>query len=94
MAIARALVHDPRLLICDEPTAALDAESGQTVMEMFRRVAVHPDRAVLIVTHDNRILHYGRQIVHMTDGRVAHVENAAPGVASDNRPALSQIGDR
>ena len=38
MAIARALVHEPRLLVCDEPTAALDARSGQTVMELMRRV--------------------------------------------------------
>jgi putative ABC transport system ATP-binding protein len=75
VAIARALVHRPRLLVCDEPTAALDAQSGQTVMELFSEVAVEPDRAVIIVTHDNRILHYGRQIVYMTDGRVDRVES-------------------
>lgn len=75
VAIARALVHRPRLLVCDEPTAALDAQSGQTVMELFREVAVEPDRAVIIVTHDNRILHYGQQIVYMTDGRVDRIES-------------------
>jgi len=74
VAIARALVHEPRLLVCDEPTAALDAQSGQTVMELFRQVAVHPTRAVVVVTHDNRILHYGQRIVHMTDGRIERVE--------------------
>ena len=74
MAIARALVHKPRLLVCDEPTAALDAQAGQTVMELFREVAVEPDRAVIIVTHDNRVLHYGQRIVHMTDGRIERVE--------------------
>ena len=75
VAIARALVHKPRLLVCDEPTAALDAQSGQTVMELFREVAVEPDRAVIIVTHDNRILHYGEQIVHMSDGQIDAVES-------------------
>jgi putative ABC transport system ATP-binding protein len=74
VAIARALVHKPRLLVCDEPTAALDAHAGQTVMELFSEVAVEPDRAVIIVTHDNRILHYGQRIIHMSDGRIDRVE--------------------
>jgi putative ABC transport system ATP-binding protein len=77
VAIARALVHEPRLLVCDEPTAALDAESGRTVMELFRRVAVHADRAVVVVTHDNRVLSYGECIVTMSDGRITQVENNA-----------------
>lgn len=75
VAIARALVHEPRLLVCDEPTAALDAHSGQTVMELFRRVAVQADRAVVIVTHDNRIFDFGDSIIHMSDGQVERVED-------------------
>lgn len=74
VAIARALVHEPRLLVCDEPTAALDAQSGQTVMDLLRNVAVQPDRAVLIVTHDNRVFDYGDRIVHMADGRIEKIE--------------------
>jgi len=74
VAIARALVHEPRLLVCDEPTAALDARSGQVVMELLRSVALQSDRAVLIVTHDNRVFEYGDRIVHMSDGRVERVE--------------------
>jgi putative ABC transport system ATP-binding protein len=77
VAIARALVHEPRLLVCDEPTAALDAQAGQTVMELFQEVAVQPDRAVIIVTHDNRVLHYGRQIIHMSDGGIERTETNA-----------------
>jgi putative ABC transport system ATP-binding protein len=78
VAIARALVHQPRLLVCDEPTAALDARSGHTVMGLLRRVAVQPDRAVIVVTHDSRVFSFGDRIVHMGDGRVEQVEVPAP----------------
>jgi putative ABC transport system ATP-binding protein len=74
VAIARALVHEPKLLVCDEPTAALDAHSGQTVMQLLRRVAVQPGRAVIVVTHDNRVFGFGDRIVHMNDGVIDHVE--------------------
>jgi putative ABC transport system ATP-binding protein len=78
VALARAVVHEPRLLVCDEPTAALDAQSGQTVMELLRRVAVQPGRAVLVVTHDSRVLGFGDRIVQMSDGRIERVvDNAA-----------------
>jgi putative ABC transport system ATP-binding protein len=82
VAIARALVHEPSLLVCDEPTAALDHESGQTVMGLLREAAVRPDRAVIVVTHDNRIFHFGDRIAHMDDGRVARVENQRPDLSA------------
>jgi putative ABC transport system ATP-binding protein len=74
VAIARALIHEPRLLVCDEPTAALDAHSGQTVMELIRRVAVQPNRAVIVVTHDSRVYKFGDRIVSMSDGQIEHVK--------------------
>jgi putative ABC transport system ATP-binding protein len=70
VAIARALVHDPRLIVCDEPTAALDASSGRRVMDLLRAVAIQPDRAVIIVTHDNRIFDLADRILEIEDGRI------------------------
>ncbi|MDB5335727.1 MAG: transporter ATP-binding protein [Planctomycetaceae bacterium] len=91
VAIARALVHEPRLLVCDEPTAALDAQSGQTVMELLRRVAVHPDRAVLVVTHDNRVFEYGDRIVSMTDGRIEKIETRTQRMAAMSAPTAEPL---
>lgn len=73
VAIARALVHEPQLLVCDEPTAALDARSGQTVMDLLRKVAVQPDRAVIVVTHDSRVYHFGDRIIEMEDGKIISI---------------------
>jgi putative ABC transport system ATP-binding protein len=72
VAIARALVHQPRLIVCDEPTAALDAKSGRRVMDLLREVALAQDRAVIIVTHDNRIFDLADRILAMEDGRITH----------------------
>ncbi len=82
VAIARALVHEPRLLVCDEPTASLDAHSGRTVMDLIKRVTVKADRAVIVVTHDNRVFDLGDRIVTMSDGLVEKVESRQLSVVS------------
>ncbi len=70
VAIARALVHRPRLIICDEPTAALDAENGLRVMDLFRELVREPGRCAIVVTHDHRILHHADRIATMNDGKI------------------------
>lgn len=74
VAIARALVNEPRVLICDEPTAALDGPNGQKIMALLREVGRSPDRCVIIVTHDTRIFQYGDRIARLTDGRIEGIE--------------------
>jgi len=71
VAIARALIHKPRLLVCDEPTSAVDAKTGQVIMELIRQVALQPDRVVVVVTHDPRVFGFADRIVTLEDGRVA-----------------------
>lgn len=70
VAIARALVHAPQLIVCDEPTAALDATSGRRVMNLLRDVAIQRDRACIIVTHDNRVFDLADRIVELEDGLI------------------------
>ena len=93
VAIARSLVHEPRLVICDEPTASLDAASGQQVMEMLRDVALGEGRSVIIVTHDNRIFDFADRICHMADGRVEDSEentNEPPHMGEGDEPNKEQ----
>ena len=70
VAIARALAGDPPMILADEPTAALDSASGKTVMTILASLAHQRARAVVIVTHDPRVLGYADRVVRMADGRM------------------------
>jgi len=74
VALARALIHDPKLVVCDEPTAALDHKTGDAVMTMLATHALSDDRAVIVVTHDSRMLRFAHRIAHMDDGRIVRTE--------------------
>ncbi len=72
VAIARALVHEPALLLADEPTASLDKERGRQVMELFRTAARERNAAVLVVTHDHRSLDLVDRTFEIEDGVLSH----------------------
>jgi putative ABC transport system ATP-binding protein len=78
VAIARALIHNPRLIVCDEPTSSLDHETGHNVMTLLKDVAMHKDRALVIVTHDARIFDFADRIAQMDDGHIIKVSNYSP----------------
>jgi putative ABC transport system ATP-binding protein len=78
VAIARALAGDPAIILADEPTAALDSHTGKNVMEMMSDLAHKRDRAVVIVTHDSRVVSFADRIVKIEDGAIAgHRDPAA-----------------
>ena len=70
VAIARALAANPRLLLADEPTAALDSRTGREVVELLRKLAREQSCAVLMVTHDPRIVDVADRLLQMEDGRL------------------------
>jgi putative ABC transport system ATP-binding protein len=69
VAIARALAGDPEIILADEPTAALDAESGRSITGLLRDLARDKGRSVIVVTHDARLEEFADRIVHIEDGR-------------------------
>jgi len=77
VAIARAVVTEPQVILADEPTAALDSHSGRVVMEMLHAMAHRHNRAVVVVTHDNRVLEFADRVVRIEDGRISDA-GAAP----------------
>ncbi len=70
VAIARAVAGEPRIILADEPTAALDTQNGLAAMRLLRDLTRDSGRAVVIVTHDNRLVEFADRIVHIEDGRV------------------------
>jgi len=72
VAIARALANNPRLILADEPTASLDTVRGKKVMELLKKIAKENQSAVVVVTHDIRMIEGFDQVYHLKDGRLNH----------------------
>jgi len=77
VAVARALAGSPLVILADEPTAALDSHTGRTVMQTMHDLAHKHGRAVVVVTHDSRVLEFADRVVHMEDGRIVEGTHAA-----------------
>jgi putative ABC transport system ATP-binding protein len=82
VAIARALANRPRIILADEPTAALDSKRAGIVMDLLRKVAVEQDAAIVAVTHDDKIFDRFDRIHELRDGRLAGAAEAAPAGAA------------
>lgn len=93
VAIARALAGEPNIILADEPTGALDSQSGRMVMDLMRRLARERNRAVVLVTHDNRIRDYADRVIQIEDGRInqgGHYETSHSLLQSGGFPAGSR----
>ena len=80
VAIARAIVAEPSAILADEPTAALDGTNGQAIMTILASIARDHGRAVLVVTHDTRLLEFADRILYIEDGALTHEEQPGANV--------------
>ncbi|MFN7924161.1 MAG: ATP-binding cassette domain-containing protein [Bryobacteraceae bacterium] len=93
VAIARALVRSPRIIMADEPTAALDRETGREVVELLQRLAIDMGCAVLLVTHDNRILDIADRILTLEDGRVEETNRVLDRMTDEASSLVSAVAE-
>lgn len=70
VAIARAVVKNPKLLLCDEPTGALDSKTGSHILELLQSIANDYDKTVIIVTHNSKIADIATRVIHIQDGKI------------------------
>ncbi len=75
VAIGRALVHNPKLIVCDEPTSSLDHKTGVMVVELMKDMVAQNGATLVIVTHDNRIYNFADRIAYMEDGSINSITN-------------------
>ncbi|MDX2258450.1 MAG: ATP-binding cassette domain-containing protein, partial [Hyphomicrobiaceae bacterium] len=91
VAVARAIVSSPSIVLADEPTAALDSENGHAVMELLARIAHEEGRSVLAVTHDPRTLGYADRVVKIEDGLITGEDRRPRGL---DAPEITDLTKR
>ena len=89
VAIARAIAGKASAILADEPTAALDSENGYAIMTILASIAKDPNRAVLVVSHDPRILPFANRVVRIEDGRIVGEERRDAGGYSKSEVELA-----
>jgi putative ABC transport system ATP-binding protein len=94
VAVARAVVRHPKIILADEPTASLDKHSGREIVEILRRLARGQGCAVLLVTHDNRILDIADRIMKLEDGRMEDFASVTSQYAAHLLTVLSRIEEK
>ena len=90
VAVARALVAAPSVILADEPTASLDSKNGMAVMELLKQLAIEPSRAVLAVTHDPRTVPFADRILHIEDGMIVNERKRPEGIPTVNDLSLAR----
>jgi putative ABC transport system ATP-binding protein len=75
VSIARACIHNPKIILCDEPTSFLDIERGKKIMDMLKHIKEEQKATIIIVTHDSRILSYADTVVILEDGKISNATN-------------------
>ncbi len=75
VAIARSMIHDPDLVVCDEPTSFLDHDTGKKVMELLRSIVTANGKTLIVVSHDVRIMTFADRIANLEDGRIVNAPN-------------------
>ena len=73
VAIARSLIHKPKLIVCDEPTSFLDHENGRKVLQILKNIVVAEKLTLVVVTHDVRIFEFADRIAHIEDGKITTI---------------------
>ena len=91
-AIARAVVHEPALLVADEPTGNLDSENGERILRLLHEINRRSGAALLLATHDAAVAVAAERTVEMRDGRIRRVESGSGAVAAAPRPELAAAG--
>ena len=85
MSIARAIAKNPKLLLCDEPTGALDYQIGKSILSLLHKISRENQKLVIVVTHNSAIKDMADKVIHIKNGQIEGIEQ------NDNPTPISEI---